>query len=111
MSPLREITTNKIKAPDKVMCEYCRLVFEKESDLQIHAKEHDGEVNNCRLCDSSFSSKWNLRRHIERLHNEAEDEEGCVSLGRCWDCSGQVWSAIASSFPQALFPTFFQALF
>ena len=75
MSPLREITTNKIKAPDKVMCEYCRLVFEKESDLQIHAKEHDGEVNNCRLCDSSFSSKWNLRRHIERLHNEDEDEE------------------------------------
>ena len=75
MSPLREITTNKIIVVGKVMCEYCRLVFEKESDLQEHVKEHDGEVNNCRLCESSFSSKWNLRRHIDRLHSEGQDEE------------------------------------
>ena len=90
MSPLKEITPNKIKTLDKLRCDYCKLVFDCEAALQAHAREHEGPVNRCRLCDSSFSSKWNLRRHIERLHGlrgegekimevsseEEEEEEG-----------------------------------
>ena len=71
MSPLRDITPNKIKTLDRLACEYCKLGFDQEAALQAHAREHDATSGNkCRLCESSFSSKWNLRRHIERRHNE-----------------------------------------
>ena len=71
MSPLRDITPNKIKTLDRLVCEYCKLGFDQEAALQAHAREHDvTSGNKCRLCESSFSSKWNLRRHIERRHNE-----------------------------------------
>ena len=71
MSPLRDITPNKIKTLDRLVCEYCKLGFDQEAALQAHAREHDATSGNkCRLCESSFSSKWNLRRHIERRHNE-----------------------------------------
>ena len=75
MSPLKEITPNKIKTLDKLRCDYCKLVFDCEPALQAHAQEHEGPVNRCRLCDSSFSSKWNLRRHIERLHGLRGERE------------------------------------
>lgn len=78
MSPLREITTNKIKSLDRLyLCDYCKLGFDKESALQAHAREHETPAGNqCRLCQSGFSSKWNLRRHIERRHKLAGGQEG-----------------------------------
>ena len=76
MSPLREITTNRIKSLDRLyLCDYCKLGFDKESALQVHAREHETPAGNqCRLCESGFSSKWNLRRHIERRHKLIQEE-------------------------------------
>ena len=78
MSPLREITTNKIKSLDRLyLCDYCKLGFDKESALTAHAREHEAPAGNqCRLCGSGFSSKWNLRRHIERRHRLAGGQVG-----------------------------------
>ena len=42
MSPLRDITPNKIKTLDRLVCEYCKRGFDQEAALQAHAREHDG---------------------------------------------------------------------
>ena len=77
MSPLKEITSNKIKSLDRLyLCDYCKLGFDKEAALAAHAREHEGPAGNqCRLCGSGLSSKWNLRRHIERRHRLAGGQE------------------------------------
>ena len=70
MSPLKEISRNKLKSKHKFKCELCQQEFESESVFKTHMQLHE---NKCNLCDQSFSSRWNLKRHKENIHGVKDD--------------------------------------
>ena len=74
MSPLKEISENKIK-PNIQSCPQCSEKFESEDLLQNHLRVHEQE---CRECKKSFSTKSNLRRHRVNVHGEEAMEDEII---------------------------------
>ena len=70
MSPLKEISRNKLKSKQKFKCEMCQQQFESESIFKTHMQLHE---NKCNLCEQNFSSRWNLKRHKENVHGVKDD--------------------------------------
>ena len=51
---------------DCEFCEYKGII----ANLNKHMKTHEGVVNNCDLCESSFKSKNGLKQHRQSKHSE-----------------------------------------
>lgn len=41
-----------------------------KSSLQVHKRSHNGKTFQCKICDSRFTTKNNLRIHIRIHHGE-----------------------------------------
>ena len=66
-----ENAAEEVEIPLNKKCCICDLYL-KPNQLRQHMKEmHPGQVNTeiCNLCDRSFNSLYNLKRHKESLHN------------------------------------------
>jgi len=72
MSPLKEISRNKLKKAE-YLCNICKEVFGEESDYKIHLQQHEQKENKCTICGQIFANKWNLKRHCENVHGLKED--------------------------------------
>ena len=59
---------------DMLMCDICELNFETQILLDQHVTLQNGVKGQfrCEICDHGFSKKWNLKRHIETVHDECE---------------------------------------
>ena len=72
MSPLKEISRNKLKKSEYV-CNICKELFEEENDYKLHLQQHEQKENKCTICGQIFANKWNLKRHGERVHSLKEE--------------------------------------
>ena len=51
------------------VCSICGKKFESERLKLVHIKKHDVQREICELCDETFCSKFNFRRHLVEHHN------------------------------------------
>jgi len=62
--------------PDKYTCTHCHVTFRHRSTLAHHLLTHTRVKQfQCELCAKSFSLKFNLTRHIRKMHNKASGYE------------------------------------
>ncbi|TMW48310.1 hypothetical protein DOY81_006619 [Sarcophaga bullata] len=53
-------------------CEHCEKKFMRNIDRKVHMRSHTGEKPyKCEICQRGYSSKFNVRAHIERDHISA----------------------------------------
>ncbi|KAK3762449.1 hypothetical protein RRG08_009838 [Elysia crispata] len=52
------------------MCSLCGKCYGSQSGLSLHMQAHDGKTYVCPVCDSKFSQKSTMKRHMKcnRLH-------------------------------------------
>ena len=65
------------KRPEpKFQCEYCPKKFVSRIGLKDHINgKHKGIRFNCRICDTSMSTKRDLRRHLRKKHSLSTEDE------------------------------------
>ncbi|XP_065073464.1 zinc finger protein 600-like [Ochlerotatus camptorhynchus] len=64
-------------------CSFCGVSFRQNSCLEMHMKTHSAiELTQCNECDSNF----NAYRHLERHHEDHEDENPLDSSVKCRFC-------------------------
>lgn len=58
-------------------CSICKKHFSKWKYLQQHQKVHVSSVYECELCGRVLRSKFNLKIHMNHLHENCEKYEYC----------------------------------
>ena len=53
----------------KKVCSICGKKFESEELMVVHKKKHDVPRETCEICEETFSSKFNFKRHMVEQHN------------------------------------------
>ena len=51
------------------MCSLCGKCYGSQSGLSLHMQAHDGKTYVCPVCDSKFSQKSTMKRHMKCMHN------------------------------------------
>ena len=68
---VKNIHQNK-EMPKQFMCRYCHKRFYRKESLQKHVETHlkakDRILYECKQCDSCFSYKSNLNKHLKKFH-------------------------------------------
>ena len=64
-----EVKTLKDEFFWKKVCSICGKWFESEEIMVVHKKKHDVPRETCEICDETFSSKFNFKRHLVEQHN------------------------------------------
>ncbi|XP_065361359.1 uncharacterized protein Phs [Calliphora vicina] len=60
------------EASKTFQCEHCDKKFMRNIDRKVHMRSHTGEKPyKCEICQRGYSSKFNVRAHIERDHISA----------------------------------------
>lgn len=83
-TPLDMIRHKKTHEPPQFKCTYdeCPKIFSSKSYLKTHCQAHH-EITvavYCPICNASYSTTRNLKRHISRQHSSTRFEceiEGC----------------------------------
>lgn len=50
----------------------CQVCFKFVPDLNRHMKRHEQPLFKCSICNSPFTRKDNLKRHVRMQHTEIE---------------------------------------
>lgn len=50
----------------------CQVCFKFVPDLARHMKRHEQPLYNCSICNSPFTRKDNLKRHIKMQHHDIQ---------------------------------------
>ena len=97
MSPLKEISRNKLKKAE-YLCNICKEVFGEESDYKIHLQQHEQKENKCTICGQIFANKWNLKRQNKILKRSEIFQRGelCFRNYSYKECSYIFWVNIFS---------------
>ena len=57
-------------------CDICHKWFENKSGILQHKKfVHSDKSFECNQCEWKFTTSWDLKRHIERIHDKIKDYE------------------------------------
>ena len=51
-------------------CQFCNKTFTTKSGLYTHMRLHNGQLFCCTKCPKKYTSKANLKYHINSAHNE-----------------------------------------
>ena len=65
------------------MCGFCGKTYQKEMELEKHAKYHDEDSpTNCDLCEMVFKSSLSMKDHKRKAHGEKKKCNLCIFEGR-----------------------------
>ena len=65
------------------VCSLCGKCYGSQSGLCLHMQAHKGKTYVCPACDSNFSRKSTMKRHLRSMHNRDQCSEcqGIFRLG------------------------------
>lgn len=68
------------KTHEGVKCPVCKRKFRDDEHLQHHLKAHDKEPE-CPKCHKTFSTAFNLRKHVKNVHSDSPATRVTYSQG------------------------------
>merc|ERR1711978_747113 len=80
INPLTHMKSVHIHEGQKFPCTQCESIFTWKRHLLRHMKSvHEGQKFPCTQCESIFTRKGNLQKHIKSVHECRTDNEENVS--------------------------------
>lgn len=53
-------------------CDSCGKQFKWRANLNLHLQEHQGKVNQCKMCNVTFTRRAQLNKHTNRCEKRME---------------------------------------